>query len=111
MKLSESGNGGKTGRGASGGKMVDDWTENGNGGGGCLRNENDRCGNRNVNGGAIHLAMREHCDRALMFGLPGVGMEPFVQRRRRRQGIQQENNAHQQGGNGPLAAAIEMALP
>jgi hypothetical protein len=38
-------------------------------------------------------------------------MEPFVQRGRRRQGIQQENNAHQQGGNGPLAAAIEMALP
>lgn len=48
--------------------------------------------NRHAHDGRIHLAMGEHRDRAVMIGFAGVRVDQFMQRRRGRQHVQQENN-------------------
>jgi len=53
--------------------------------------------------------MRKQGDRALVFGFAGVRVEPFVQRRRGGQGIQQQDHAGQQRGDDRLAGWLAMA--
>ena len=53
--------------------------ENGNFNG---REQRDHCqgrGNEHIHAGGIHLTVREQSDGALVFGLAGVRVQPFVQ--------------------------------
>ena len=56
------------------------------------------------------LPMREHRDRAIVVRLARVMVNHFVQRGARRHRVQQQNDAHQQGGQGRFADLEEMAL-
>jgi len=103
-------NGGNNGRSAPGRKMFDGRTEGRKVGNGNYGQEGQRRCNRHVNGGGVHAAVGEHRDRALVPRLVGIRMEPLVQRRRRRHGIEQEDNAGQYHGHGHLAVRFKMAL-
>jgi len=91
-----SGIGGRNGRGASGGKVLNGRTENGNFNGRKGSNKSQRRGDSNINTRGIHLAMREQCDGALMSRRACVRVKAFVQRRRRGQCIEQQNKTGQQ---------------
>ena len=106
----ELGNCGKNGRSASGGKIFNGRTENGNCDGRNCLNESQHRGNRDINGRSVNLAMREKSDGALMLGAAGVGVKPFVQRRRGGHRVEQQDNPGQQRGNDYLAVRLEMAF-
>ena len=91
------------GRGASGGEIF-----NGRGEAGKNKNRgrldrNRRRGGGNFNRGRVHLAVREHRDRAIVVGLARVLVDHFVQRGRRRHRVQQQDKADEQRGENRLA--------
>jgi hypothetical protein len=60
----------------------------------------NRDNGRQIDYWRIHLAVRKNGDGTLMLGLAGVRMQSLVQRRRRGQQIQQENNENGQDPEG-----------
>ncbi len=86
----------QNGRSASGGKIFNGRTENGKFNGRNRPDESQRRGNGNINARGIHLPVREQRDGALVLGLGGVGVKPFVQRGRRGEEVQQQNEKNRQ---------------
>ena len=109
-EIDELRNCGKNGRGASGGKIFNGRTENGNDCGRNGLNQSQRLDNWDINRNRVHLAVREHRDGALMVFFAGIRVEPFVQRGGGRHRVQQEDKPGQQRGDGRLAARLKMAL-
>ena len=64
----------------------------------CRLNGNADGDNGNINDRRIHLAMREHGDRAFVAGLVRIFVDQLVQRRTRCHGVQEQHQANQQGG-------------
>ncbi len=77
--------------------------------GGNRRDDRRRHGHGQINACGIHLAVREHRDGALMVGLGGIRVEPFVQRWRGRHRVEQQHQAGQNQGKDRPALALTMA--
>ena len=107
--IDELGNGGKNWRGAAGGKIPDGRTENGNfNGWDCLNQSQQHC-NRDISGCGIHLPVGKQGDGALMLSIAGIRVKPFVQCRRGRHRVEQQDNSRQHRGDDRLAASRELA--
>ena len=70
----------------------------------CRRRNDDFTGDR------VRLPLGKHRDRAIVIFLARVVMNHLVQRGARRHGVQQQDDAHQQGGQGRFANLEEMAF-
>lgn len=92
------------------GKVFDGRAENGNDKNRGRFNRICRGGDRHVAGRRIHLAVREHRDRAIVVGFARVLVDHFVQRGAGRHRVQQQNNTHQQGGQRRPAETENMAF-
>ena len=103
-------NGAESGRGAAWGKIFYDRAESGNNEGLGGFDQNRRRGNDDVTGGRIHFPRSEHRDRAIVILLARVVVNHFVQRGARGHRVQQQDDAHQQGGQGRFAERNNMAL-
>lgn len=62
---------------------------------------------RNFHGDRIHLTMGEKGDGALVRGIVGVLVKPFVQRGTGRQGVEKQNQRQEQSGHNRLAILAE----
>ena len=67
-------------------------------------------GDDDIENGRIHFPQREHRDRAIVILLARVVMNHLVQRGTCRHRVQQQDDAHQQGGQGRFANREKMFL-
>jgi len=73
-------------------------------------NRSRRRGNDDIANSRIHFPRSEHRDRAIVILLARVVVNHFVQRGARGHRVQQQDDAHQQGGQGRFAERNNMAL-
>ena len=106
----ESGNGGKRGRPAAGGKVLNGRAERHEHAAGRGDDERKGGGQGNRDGRGMHLAVGKEGDGALVVGSAGVGMDPFVERRGGGHGVEQQHSCDQNQGNDCLAAGGGLAL-
>jgi hypothetical protein len=97
-------------RGAAWGKIFYGRTENGNGEMPVGFNRSRRRGDDDIANSRIHFPCSEHRDRAIVVLLARVMVDHFMQRGARGHRVQQQDNAHQQGGHGRFAERNKMAL-
>jgi hypothetical protein len=97
------------GRTTSGREIVNGRTENREFNGRQDNNKSLRRGNGNINAGGVHLAVREHRDRAFVVGFARILVNQFMQRGTRRHCVQEQDKANQQRGDNRLAVRFEMA--
>jgi hypothetical protein len=104
----ELGNGQESGRGAALGKIFNSRAENGKSEvPGCL-NYNGWLGDDDFAGCGFDFAVGERRDRTMMIRFVRVVVNHFVQRRARGHRVQQQDDAHQQGGQGRFANLEKM---